>query len=178
MGIIRRRGKYVGETPKISHKELVDRAFTHLKFSFGCSVIFKERKTSTPEEPDVIGFGGSTGSVVIECKASRSDFFSDKKKSFRQYPEQGMGYKRFYMTPVGLLEPDEIPNGWGLLEVYEKPPTLRNRMVKIAVDSKAFFNGERNLAAEVTYLVSAIRRLNISMAVFIVENSGANDAAS
>ena len=75
-----------------------------------------------------------------------------------------MGYKRYFMAPVGMLKPGEIPKGWGLLEVYEKTPRM-NRRVCIAVDAEAFH--ERNREAEIRYLVSAIRRINISMAVFI-----------
>lgn len=160
-----RKNKYTGKTPEISHRELVDRAFTYLKFSFGCSVVFKERKTSISEEPDAIGFGGSSGTILIECKSSRADYLADAKKFFRRRPEEGMGYKRYYMAPVGLLGPTEIQDDWGLLEVYDKPPRLRSRTVKRAKESKAFF--ERNTEAEVRYLTSAIRRLDISMAVFV-----------
>lgn len=168
-----RRSKYVGEIPKIEHKELVQRAFTYLQFSFGCSVVFKERVAAPSETPDAIGFKGGF-SYLIECKASRADFLSDKKKHFRnpEEPSQGMGYCRYFMAPVGLLEPSEIPNGWGLLEVYEIPPMCRNRTVKISKESKGFSEGERNLTGEVSYLVSAIRRINISMAVFVVPPAG------
>ena len=76
-----------------------------------------------------------------------------------------MGFERYFMAPVGLLEPSEILNGWSLLEVYEKPPHCRNRTVETAKESENFT--ERDSVAEVAYLVSAIRRLDISMAVFV-----------
>jgi len=155
-----RRGTYLGKMPKITHDELVNRAFSYLKMSMGCSVVFKERKASVTEEPDAIGFKQGF-SYLIECKASRADFLSDKNKPFRKLPASGMGYHRYYMAPVGMLEPSEIPTEWGLLEVYEKPPMQRSRTVKIAKESVNFYI--RNLAAEVSYLVSAIRRLDISM---------------
>ena len=166
MGIVGRgrRHKYTGETPKIEHSELVKRAFTYLKFSVGCSIVFKERVASGSENPDAIGFKGGF-SYLIECKASRADFLADKKKRFRKNSEQGMGHARYFMSPVGLLEPSEMPEGWGLLEVYETPPGLKNRTVKKAKDSVIFF--ERNRLGEIAYLVSAIRRLNISMTVFV-----------
>jgi len=166
MAMVGRRHKYKGETPEISHKELVDRAFTYLQFSMGCSFVFKERVTSTSENPDAIGFKHGF-SWLIECKSSRADFLADKKKHFRRDASQDMGYERYFMAPVGLLEPSEIPGGWGLLEVYEVPPRARNRTVKTALESERFFEGERNLSAEVSYLVSAIRRINISMVVFV-----------
>jgi hypothetical protein len=163
-----RRNKYTGHIPVIDHEELVKRAFTYLKFSVGCTVVFKERVASGSENPDVIGFKGGF-SYLIECKSSRADFLADKKKHFRKNPDQGMGAERYFMSPVGLLEPSEIPERWGLLEVYEVPPMCRNRTVKTAKDSETFL--ERNLIGEVKYLVSAIRRLDISMAVFVSEEN-------
>jgi len=68
------------------------------------------------EIPDALGFA-SRKSTLIECKASRSDFLSDKKKSFRQKPDEGMGCLRYYLTPPGLVDPDELPENWGLYEV-------------------------------------------------------------
>lgn len=159
--MITRYKEHTGPIPEISHKELVNRAFLYL---YGSSVRFKERVASTRENPDAIGFGGGRGSILIECKASRADFFADAKKFFRRKPEGGMGYRRYYMAPVGMLKPDEIPNGWGLLEVYDKPPK-QNRRVREAKESERFC--ERNKDAEIQYLVSAIRRINVSMAVFI-----------
>lgn len=161
--MINKYKSYLGTVPEIFHHELVDRAFLYLH-TIGCSVRFRERVVSTRENPDAIGFGGSHFSVLIECKASRADFLADKKKWFRQKPEDGMGYKRYFMAPIGMLKPGEIPKGWGLLEVYEKTPRM-NRRVCIAVEAETFY--ERNREAEITYLVSAIRRINISMAVFI-----------
>lgn len=161
--MINRRRKHLGIVPEISHRELVDRAFLYLH-TIGCSIRFKERIASTRENPDVIGFGGRNSSILIECKASKADFLADKKKWFRKRPEQGMGYERYFMAPVGMLKPSEIPKGWGLLEVYEKTPRM-NRRVRITVEAKAFH--ERNREVEIQYLVSAIRRINISMAVFI-----------
>ena len=70
------------------------------------------------ENPDAIGWGRTTG--VIECKVSRSDFMRERKKACRQKQNLpgGMGDYRWYMSPRGLLTPEEMPDGWGLLEVY------------------------------------------------------------
>lgn len=165
--MIKRYKKYLGIVPEISHRELVDRAFLYLH-TIGCSIRFKERISSVSENPDAMGFGGREFSVLIECKASRADFITDKNKWFRKRTEDGMGYKRYFMAPVGMLKPSEIPKGWGLLEVFEKTPRM-NRRVFITVEAKAFH--ERNREAEIKYLVSAIRRINISMAVFIEPES-------
>lgn len=37
-----------------------------------------------------------------------------------QKPEIGIGQRRVYLTPKGLLSPDEIPYGWELWEVHGK----------------------------------------------------------
>ena len=169
MGINRIRPDWDGKVPTLTHDQLVKQAFSYLKMVDGCKVMFKERKASTREEPDAIGFSGSF-STLIECKASVSDFLADKQKCFRAKPEDGMGYNRYYMAPVGLLSPNQMPQGWGLLEVYEKEsrhPSYR-KIVK-TVDSDRFI--ERNQSAEVSYLVSAIRRIQTSMVVFVEKES-------
>lgn len=163
MAIIRRKHKYTGETPEISHSELVNRAFQYLKYSINCSVVFKERVGSTTENPDAIGFKQGF-SYLIECKTSRADFLADKKKRFRQRPEEGMGDERYIMAPVGLLELSEIPDGWGLIEVYEK--ARKHRPISVTKDSDNFYD-KTNKRDEVSYLSSAIRRVEISMAVFV-----------
>ena len=58
-----------------------------------------------------------------------------------------------------VLKPDELPDGWGLLEVGEH----QIREIKEATHKPA------NKRAEVKMLMSAIRRLEISTAVFVRE---------
>jgi len=50
---------------------------------------------------------------MIESKVSRSDFKADAKKSGRVLGV--VGTYRFYITPLDMVSPDEIPKGWGLL---------------------------------------------------------------
>ena len=162
MGIRRFRQGWDGNIPKITHKELVSRAFNYLKLTLTCNVCFKERVASTSEIPDAIGYHNNQ-STLIECKASRADFLSDKKKMFRERPYLGMGHNRYIMAPVGMIQPDELPEGWGLIDVYGKESGHRTAIAEI--ESKDF--NDRNLQAELSYLVSAIRRIQISMAVFV-----------
>lgn len=127
------------------------------------------------EEPDAIGFepirtkiGHGSGSVLIECKASRSDFKADSRKLFRMYPEQGMGTYRYYLAPKGLIKPEELPDKWGLLELCGK----RVRRIKT---SEPFM--ERNIEGELLVMCSIFRRLNItegegvSIRVFTIETN-------
>jgi hypothetical protein len=99
---------------------------------------------------DALGFGYKGSSTLVECKASRSDFMADKKKWFRREPERGMGLKRYFLAPAGLLNPDELPAGWGLLE-------WNGRFVSTKRNSDLF--GVRNHDAERGVLISTLRRL-------------------
>lgn len=66
------------------------------------------------EQPDAIGFR-STCSALVEVKISRTDFFADRSKPERSTPGLGVGVYRFYLCPDGLIHPNELPPGWGLL---------------------------------------------------------------
>ena len=71
------------------------------------------------EQPDALGMNAWGESFLLEAKASRSDFLKDKKKHWRK-DGNGIGMYRGYITPKGLLKPEEIPYGWWLLEVHGK----------------------------------------------------------
>jgi hypothetical protein len=113
------------------------------------------------EFPDVIGFGSWGWSVVIECKVSRSDFFSDQNKLFRKERQEGMGSERFYCCPTGLIKKEELPTAWGLIYVNDK-----NRATKVYDPWKAPAGSRlppclKNLLAEHTLMYSALRRLHL-----------------
>lgn len=99
----------------ITHTECVEYAAVYL--SKRCPVVLPEFFSWNGELADVIGFKNDT-STLIECKVSRGDFLKDKKKPFRIDPDKGMGDRRYYCCPKGLIRPDELPLGWGLLYVY------------------------------------------------------------
>lgn len=116
----------------LSHAALVARAGRWLRYSariaetvagnphqskVRCGVVLKELGTWGPETPDAIGwFNAGHCSILIEVKVSRADFLTDQKKRFRRHPKRGVGCYRYYMAPTGLIWPDELPDGWGLLE--------------------------------------------------------------
>ncbi|MBF4281049.1 adenylosuccinate synthase, partial [Vibrio anguillarum] len=94
----------------------------------GCHVAVSEFPTGyTGEIPDAIGFRAHTeylsGSVVCEVKVSRGDFLADAKKPHRNGEVLGVGQHRFYFAPQGLIKPDELPEGWGLVEVNHRGGT-------------------------------------------------------
>ena len=100
----------------ITHKQLVEHGARWLRRGLNCGVVVVELHTWSPEIPDVIGWLTDC-SIVIECKATRSDFLADAKKPHRANPVRGMGDRRFYLTQPGLIQPEELPPGWGLLVV-------------------------------------------------------------
>jgi DNA-binding XRE family transcriptional regulator len=120
----------------------------------GCAVVITEISCNTwlGEQPDVLGFTSSRSrSILIECKASRSDFRADKDKPFRKHPEFGLGLQRWFLAPAGIIPVEEIPEKWGLLEAIGK---------KISVTKKAEVQG-RNYDSELNVLISVMRRLNL-----------------
>ncbi len=103
-----------------THKELIKRGAIWLKNSERCSVVLLERNSGPDcsESPDLIGWK-NWHSTLIEVKISRADFLKDKKKMFRRIAKRGMGRSRYYLCPKGLIQPDEIPEKWGLLWANE-----------------------------------------------------------
>jgi hypothetical protein len=146
------RKKRVAKKKGLTHTILVSKGVKWLRAQGGkqwsAPVVFGEMVASGNEIPDVIGFS-SGGSCLIECKTSKSDFKRDKKKMFRSVPQMGMGKYRFYMCPTGLIEKNELPDGWGLIYVNEKGG------VKLIVKPKAQYC---NLKAEHAYMYSIMRR--------------------
>lgn len=142
-----------------THKQLARRISHWLQFSRKCNVVATELSTQVQETPDAIGWHGPGYSILVECKMSRADFHADKIKNFRHYEELGMGDERYFATVPGVIVEDDVPDGWGLLVVNENCV----RQIKDAVRKKA------NKQNEVKMLMSIIRRVQISTAVFVRE---------
>lgn len=143
-----------------SHSDLVNIGYSWL-LKKRCSFAFKELKTHADEEPDLIGFN-TIGSFLLEAKASRGDFLADKRKKFRKYPFLGMGDWRFYIAPVGIIKKEDLPRGWGLIEVYPQRVTkvVFNPFGKGNIYSK-WKKNQKNEKAERLMLISALRRLHL-----------------
>lgn len=160
---------------KWTHRELVDKSVkwlkkTHGQGGTGCHVAVSEFPTGyTGEIPDAIGFRAHTeylgGSVVCEVKVSRSDFLADAKKPHRNGEVLGVGQHRFYVAPQGLIKPDELPQGWGLVEVTNRggtncvvgyPSTQRYRYRKELFESSLF---EIDVEREMNVLIRLCSRI-------------------
>ena len=117
-----------------------------------CSVVLYEFATVAHESPDVIGWTPEAGSVLIECKLTRSDFLKDAGKTVRKNPRAGMGKRRYYLCPQGVIQVRDLPPKWGLLWVFKG---------QVRVEREARGHPERNLGAEVRFLSSMLRRAQI-----------------
>lgn len=112
----------------MTHSELCKLALNWLKRpasrgGHGCKVAIDECSTGWDGEiPDALGyrFAGNAmdGTVLVECKVSRSDFLADKNKPHRH--TRGVGNWRYYMAPEGIISPAELPDRWGLVEVNSR----------------------------------------------------------
>jgi hypothetical protein len=137
------------------HAQLIARAVEWLRCKYGCVIILSEQYCATGEVPDVIGWKGHCQSVLVECKVSRSDFLTDAGKPFRQKPEDGLGSKRFYMAPAGIIAREELPKYWGLLE-------WKGREVQMAVKpGRQDLRSSVGLMKEMNLLLASLRRVEV-----------------
>lgn len=114
----------------MNHKQMCDLAVRWLKRpasagGHGCQIAVAEVRSGwVGEIPDAVGFRSVSsatygdGSVLVEVKTSRSDFLRDRFKPHRA--ADSLGNWRYYMCPEGLIQPEELPEGWGLLWVNKR----------------------------------------------------------
>lgn len=142
----------------ISHSDLCQIATQWLYGSGRCKFVVKEATMAFGEQPDAIGWRGGYDTTLVECKAYRSDFLADKRKSFRsdnpeaREIERGMGRFRYYLCPAGLISRDELPPRWGLVYVYPSGTVRR------VVEAQAWEREERNVLAEVFIMFKLLDR--------------------
>lgn len=121
---------------------------------YRCGVVLSEQVCVSGEMPDAIGWKKACHSVLVESKVSRADFLADRDKPFRRNAENGVGCERYYLAPKGLIRIEDLPAGWGLLEVCGREiervkPSAKN------LRSEAGFRNEMNL------LLASLRRVEI-----------------
>ena len=137
----------------MTHQKLVQKAVAWLR-SYRCGVVLSEQACSSGEMPDAIGWKRACHSVLVECKVSRADFLADREKPFRQKPELGVGCERFYLAPAGLLAPEELPLGWGLLE-------LRGGQIEVLRRSARNHRTATGFGCEMNLLLASLRRVEL-----------------
>jgi hypothetical protein len=142
-------------SPAIKHAHLVARAADWLRLRYGCGIVLSEQYCATGEVPDVIGWKASCQSVLVECKVSRADFLADANKAFRLKPEEGLGSKRLYMAPAGMIAAAELPRYWGLLECRGRKVELAVKPARVDLRTQVGFTKEMNL------LLASLRRVEV-----------------
>jgi len=132
---------------------LVEMAVAWLR-RYRCGVVLSEQACASGEMPDAIGWKKACHSVLVECKVSRADFLADAEKPWRQKPETGVGAERYYLVARGLVGVEELPVGWGLLEVCGREIETVKRSAK-NLRSNLGFQYEMNL------LLASLRRVEV-----------------
>ncbi len=121
---------------------------------YRCGVVLSEQACVSGEMPDAIGWKKACRSVLVECKVTRSDFLVDRAKPWRRQPETGVGSERYYLAPQGMIECEELPGGWGLLEICGREIEMRKRSAR-NLRSATGFEYEMNL------LLASLRRVEL-----------------
>src|SRR5450755_4251123 len=137
----------------MTHVQLVEKAVRWLR-SYRCGVVLSEQACVSGEMPDAIGWKRANHSVLVECKVTRADFLADRAKPFRLKPEKGVGCERFYLTPPALVKPQELPPGWGLLELS------RGRIEIVQPSAKNLLTAS-GLKYEMNLLLASLRRVEV-----------------
>ena len=120
-----------------THSELVEKAGIWVSKRFEITI---KEKCCGWEIPDVVGLNLGK-SIMVECKVSRSDFHADKHKFSRntKLGDKMLGNYRLYCCPQGMLNEKDLPEKWGLLEVY---PSGFLKLRKDIFDMAHWFNLE------------------------------------
>ncbi len=121
---------------------------------YRCGVVLSEQACVSGEMPDAIGWKQACHSVLVECKVTRADFLADRAKPFRVKPQKGVGSERFYLTPPGLVNQEELPFGWGLLE-------LRKGHIEVLRGSEKNLRSATGFRYELNLLLASLRRVEV-----------------
>jgi len=121
---------------------------------YRCGVVLSEQACVSGEMPDAIGWKKACHSVLVESKVSRGDFLADRGKPFRLKPESGVGCERYYLAPRGLIRVEELPAGWGLLEVC-------GREVERVKSSAKNLRTALGFQYEMNLLLASLRRVEV-----------------
>ena len=137
----------------MTHAQLVEKAVRWLRH-YRCGVVLSEQACVSGEMPDALGWKGACHSVLVECKVTRADFLADCAKPFRLKPEQGVGSERFYLTTAGIVRREELPAGWGLLEI-------RGRGVEMTHPSAKNLRTATGFRYEMNLLLASLARVQV-----------------
>ena len=141
----------------MTHAKLVSLAVAWLR-RYRCGVVLSEQACVSGEMPDAIGWKKACHSVLVESKVSRGDFLADREKPFRQKPEMGVGCERYYLAPRGLIRIEDLPVGWGLLE-------LVGREIERVKSSAKNLRSATGFQNEMNLLLASLRRVEVRLSL-------------
>jgi hypothetical protein len=133
------------------HKELVRFAVRWLIGTQHCGAVLAEISTTAMENPDAIGWQAHK-SIVVECKASRSDFLANRNKPCVRVKRM-VGNERYFLSKLGIVKLEDLENTEYGLIVLEDGRCYMKKKAKFHDLSPEEYNDER------TILVSALRRI-------------------
>lgn len=137
----------------VNHTKLVVAAVAWLR-RYRCGVVLSEQACVSGEMPDAIGWKKACHSVLVECKVTRADFLVDRVKPWRRQPESGVGSERYYLAPRGMIEIEELPGGWGLLEIC-------GREIETVKQSAKNLRSATGFEYEMNLLLASLRRVEL-----------------
>lgn len=68
--------------------------------------------------------------VAYEIKVSRADFARELQKPDKRREAESVSNECYFATPVGLVRPDEVPEGWGLIELTKGGMRIKKRAMQ------------------------------------------------
>ena len=96
--------------------------------------------------------------VAYEIKTSRSDFLLELKEPLKRHPALMFSNQFYFVSPVDLIRPEEIPQEAGLMEVYETGVML----VKLIAPYREAYPPTWPLVASIARRVDRIARRKLT----------------
>ena len=107
--------------------------------------------------------------VAIEVKVTRNDFFRELNNPKKRESAETIARETYFAVPAGLVKPEEVPEGWGLIEVLSNGSArtkLRARQRERPVFDESFIASLMRRVAEddqrVKRLQVQIERANLA----------------
>ncbi len=76
------------------------------------------------------------GLIAYEVKVTRSDFLAELRDLDKRKPAEAYAVETWFAAPAGLIDPSELPAGWGLLEVASTGRARQKRAAAQRADPK------------------------------------------
>jgi hypothetical protein len=73
--------------------------------------------------------------VAYEIKVSRADFAKELANPRKREDAEALADECWFATPVGMVRPDEVPEGWGLIEMVANGLRVKKRARQRKIES-------------------------------------------